>query len=145
MRRAAVALLTGGAVVAVALFAWGLAAGMFVVHPAFDRVLFYRGQVVNVQAPGGLDIAPVVSFTVGPLGGTFVGSVQWNASTAAFLLVPFGAIVNCPLESYSVHYDGPSYAESWNDSLAPGSWSFGAICDGYGAATVTETIQLVSP
>jgi hypothetical protein len=145
MRRAAVAFLAGGAVVAVALFTWGLAAGAFVVHPSPASTLFVAGQVVEVQAPGGLDVAPVVSFTVSPAGGTFVGSVQWNDSHAAFLLVPDGAIVNCTAEFFTLNYSGPPWTQSWNESLSPGVWYFGAICGGYGAATVTESIQLVYP
>ena len=146
MRRAPVALLTGGAVVVVALLAWGVAAGAFVVHPYWTtKTLFYKGEVVEVQAPGGLDIAPVVSFTVPPAGGTFVGSVLWNDSHALFLLVPGGSVFNCPAEFSALNYSGPPLGQFWNESLPPGVWSFGALCGGYGAATVTATIQLEPP
>jgi hypothetical protein len=133
-----------GPAVGVMLLAWGVAAGLFVPAPVSQQTIFARGQVIHVQAPGGLNRAPVVEFTVVGKGAAFTGEVHWDHSSAAFVLVPSGSAIACPAEWLNVSYVGSAWNQSWDQSLTPGQYDFGAVCDGYGNATVVNAVQLTA-
>jgi hypothetical protein len=142
MRRT-LALVVGGVSVGVVLLGWGLAAGVFVPQPEGTSVFYLAGEVLEVEAPGGADLQPELTFTVGSSGGTFLGAVDWNYGSAAFLLVPYGSFVGCPAELGTPTYEGSPWSQSWNQTLGAGEYSFGALCGGYANATVTQAIEFV--
>jgi hypothetical protein len=152
MRPLAVAL-TSTVAVAVALLATGIAVGVFTpVSPVGGtEILYLSGEVVHVVTGGpspmirGLLGWPpaVVSFTVPASGARLVGSVRWDHSSALFLYGPAAAFWGCPNEFSAPSYSGPAYDQSWNQTLTPGPYEFGAICAGWANATVTSTVEVV--
>lgn len=133
----------GSAAVVAAVVALGVAEGVVVRLPLPARVLYWQGEVIRA-GPAWSFPRTTVTIPVPFEGAVLVGEVHWDHSSAAALSVALvGEPTSCPAQVANETYYGPAWNETFGWTLAPGIYSFGAICGGWGNATVTTTIELV--
>jgi hypothetical protein len=122
-----------------AVAGWCVLLGVATTSPSssIEQVLYAQGSVLRVPGSSAMD------FTVPQPGGFFVGSINWDHSSASAMVAPLGSHLLCP-EAPTV-YSGLPWTQWVNTTLAPGPYEFGALCGGFGNGTVTQTIELVYP
>jgi hypothetical protein len=102
-------------------------------------VLVPAATVLRV-GPGGLAVEPFTIIAPGVLLGA---AVVDHTSVNGIGVYPAGAAIACGLIPYPPTYSGGQWYYSVNQSLAPGSYDWGAVCGGYGNVTVIQSIEIV--
>ncbi len=80
----------------------------------------------------------VVNFAVPSHGAVLIGSVAWDHTSASLELSP--PAILCARHG---NFSGPSWTETFDTPLSPGTYSLSDACFGSGNGTVTDSLEIV--